>query len=389
MNAKSLLCFNLVTLMAGFSFFAFVLLIPLFAHQLGLSLTATGFVLAVFSLAVITFSPLWGHLSDRWGRRKLFLTLGNLVFFASSLSHFYVHSLEGLVVARFIQGMAFATNPMLTALFSEHFGEEAARRFGSFSAANAVGWGLGSLVSGALADLVGIRWVFVLVSLLPLISAGLIHWGLPEKAPPPKANRPKDRVPSKLFYLYATIFTRHSGAIALWSVFPIYLRSFVGSLSLVGAVNAVNMLVQPLFMLLIGRYAGRWGELRLVGLGIAGSILTFLVYATAPGVGQIILGQVMIAAAWSAIFIGMNLYIMGEVPPRARGKAFGYLQSAMTSAAAVGPLIGGALSDALGIRGMIFTVSALMALSLPFLGRLRSLERKAYIERLGQEAASE
>lgn len=389
MSTRPLLCFNIVTLLAGFSFFSFVLLIPLFAHELGLSLTATGLVLAVFSLAVIIFSPLWGHLSDRSGRRKLFLTLGNVLFFASSFLHFFVSSLEALVMLRFIQGMAFATNPMLTALFSEHFGEGAARRFGSFSAANAVGWGLGSLISGILADMIGIRWVFVIVSSLPLINAGLIHWGLPEGESPIRTARSQSRVPTKLFYLYATIIARHSAAIALWSVFPIYLKGFVGSLSLVGTVNGVNMLIQPLFMLAIGRYAERWNKLQLVLLGIGASIITFIVYATAPSVWQILLGQVMIAAAWSAIFIGMNLYIMDEVLQGARGKAFGYLQSAMTSAAAMGPLLGGALSDALGIRGMILIVSALMGLSFPFLLRLQALERKAKADRLGQEPASE
>ncbi len=377
------LCFHLVTLLLGFSFFSFILLIPLFAQELGMSLTETGLVLAIFSVAVIAFSPIWGHLSDRLGRRKPLLVIGSLLFFLSSFLHFLVNTWAELMALRFLQGMAFAVTPMLTVLFSDHFGAQAARRFGAFSAANAVGWGLGSVLSGILAELLGIRWVFILVSFLSLAGAGFIQWGLPEKATSVHAPSVPSRVPSKLFYLYGMIFARHSAAIALWSVFPLYLKGFVQSLSWVGIVNGINMLVQPLFMLAIGKYAERWDKLQIILIGIGGSIATFLVYASAASVWQIVVGQVMIAASWSAMFIGMNLYLIEEVPQRSRGQAFGYFQSAITSAAAVGPLLGGSLSDAYGIHGMIFIASVLMALSIPFLLRLQMIDRRSQAEPFG------
>ena len=372
------LAFSLVTFTWGFTFFSFILLIPLYAYELELSLTATGAAIAASSIAVILFSPIWGSLADRLGRKKPFLVLGTLFFALTSLSLFTAQTFTSLVILRLLQGMAFATNPLLTALFSDHFGRQAARRFGAFGAANALGWGLGSLSSGILADLIGIRWTFLIISLFPIVSAAILHWGIPE-GPPSEASvsaeRPQSRAPRKLVYLYATIFARHSAAIALWSVFPIYLRGFVGSLSWVGAVNGINLIVQPLFMLAIGRYAERRDKLQIISWGILGSIITFAVYATAPSIWQVLAGQLMIAVAWSAIFIGLNLYIMAEVPPGSRGRAFGYLQSSMTGAAAVGPLLGGALSDAFGIREMIWITAGLMATSFPFLWKLRSIDR--------------
>lgn len=368
--------FNAVTLLTGFSFFSFILLIPLFGEELKLSLTSIGMVLGAFSVGIILFSPLWGHLSDRLQRRKSFLILGNLLLFVTSLLHFYVTGFEQLLFLRFLQGVAFATSPMLTALFSEHFGREAEDRFGGFSAANSLGWGLGSLLAGILADAVGIRAVFVIVAFGFLVNALLTHFFIPEKAAvssPEESNS----VPRKLFYLYATIFTRHSAAIALWSVFPLYLKTFVGSLTLVGAVNAVNMLIQPLFMLAAGKLAQGRDKLQLLWGGILGSIATFMVYATAPNIFQILVGQIMISASWAAIFMGMNLYIMQEVGASGRGKAFGYLQSAMTAAAAIGPFLGGLISDAYGMKEMILIVGGLMALSLPFLIRLQIIDRRS------------
>lgn len=40
--------FNVVTLLTGFSFFSFVLLIPLFGQELKLNLTSIGMVLGLF-----------------------------------------------------------------------------------------------------------------------------------------------------------------------------------------------------------------------------------------------------------------------------------------------------------------------------------------------------
>lgn len=373
------LAFSLVTFTWGFAFFSFILLTPLYADELGLSLTAAGVAIAASSIAVILFSPIWGVLADRSGRKKPFLILGTLLFALTSLSLFTAQTFALLVVLRFLQGAAFATNPLLTALFSDHFGRQAARRFGAFSAANALGWGLGSLSSGILADLIGIRWTFLVISVFPLVSAAILYKGIPEESPAEASHAaaagPERRVPRKLVYLYATIFARHSAAVALWAMFPIYLRGFVGSLSWVGAINGINMIVQPLFMLAIGRAAEHRDKLQIISWGITGSIATFAVYATAPTIWQVLVGQLMIAAAWSAIFIGLNLYIMAEVPPGSRCRAFGYLQSSMTGAAAVGPLLGGALSDAFGIREMIWITAGLMATSFPFLWKLRSIDR--------------
>ena len=378
--------FNLITFTSGFTFFSFIFLIPLYAHELGLSLTAAGVALAASSVAIIAFSPVWGALADRLGRKRPFLVAGYGLFALFSALHALAGSFPALVALRFLQGAAFATNPLLTALFADRFGRQAARRFGAFSAANALGWGLGSLVSGLLADWIGLRWTFAVVAGLPLVSAALLL-RVPEPsspAPPVSAREPepsRPRLPRKLFYLYATIFTRHSAAVALWSMFPLYLREFVGSLGGIGAVNGLNMIAQPLFMLLFGRWAERWDKLQLVLWGILGTIATFGVYATATGIGQILLGQLMIAAAWSAIFIGLNLYLMEAAPPGTRGRAFGLLQSSMTGAAALGPLLGGALADALGIRGMIWVVAALMGTSLPFLLKLRALDAREAAQR--------
>jgi len=367
--------FAIATLLSGLSFAVLALIIPLLSHEMELSLTENSFLLGIFSLAIILFSPLWGTLSDRWRQRKPFLVIGTLVFALASLLQFFTSNFIELLVLRFVQGAAFATNSMLTALFSDYFGTRASRSFGFFSAANALGFGIGSLGAGVVAEGWGVHAAFILSAGMALLGALVIQVGLPE-LPPSARPAVKDPLPSGLSYLYATVFVRQSAAMALWSIFPIYLTNFVSNKALIGAVNSSNMLVQPIFMILMGRLAERSNKLRLVLWGIIGSIATFAVYAIASDVWLIVLGQIMIAISWSAMSIGINLYLIERVSEGARGRAFGYLQASFTTAAAMGPFLSGPLSDAFGVHRMILIVGGLMGLSLPFLWRLRVLEPK-------------
>ncbi|MBI3459941.1 MFS transporter, partial [Candidatus Acetothermia bacterium] len=80
--------FAIATLLSGLSFAVLALIIPLLSHEMKLSLTENSFLLGIFSLAIILFSPLWGTLSDRWRQRKPFLVIGTLVFALASLLQF-------------------------------------------------------------------------------------------------------------------------------------------------------------------------------------------------------------------------------------------------------------------------------------------------------------
>ncbi len=370
--------FNLTALISGIGFAAFVLITPIFANELNLNFTETGLLMAAFSLSMIIFSPIWGSLSDRLHRRKIFIVAGSLLFAAASFLYVFVNDFQTLLLLRFLQGIGFAATPLLTALFSDHMGVQTARSFSIFSAATALGWGLGNLMAGLLGDEYGVRAVFEVVPLFTILSVLVIQFALPDHPGRQTQAKAQSRLPGKLFYLFASIFVRQSMAMSLWVIFPIYLKSFVNnSLTLVGLVSGVNALFQPLFMLLAGRISEERGQLQLVFIGILGTIAAFVVFAVANNIWLMILGQIMVAFFWALLFIGINVYIMEEVDAESRGKAFGFVQATFTSATAIGPFFGGVISDAVGIQQMIFIVSIFMILSFPFLFRLQYLDRRA------------
>ena len=73
----AILFFTLVVVMLGFGMIIPVL--PFLVEKFGGSGIAMGALMAIFSLMQFIFSPLWGDLSDRYGRKPLLLmgTLGN------------------------------------------------------------------------------------------------------------------------------------------------------------------------------------------------------------------------------------------------------------------------------------------------------------------------
>src|SRR5574337_584458 len=196
--------FGLTVFSAGFGSYSFILLIPiLVVDQSGYSFAQLALVLTSYSLAVILFGPLWGYLSDKSKRRRPFLILGYCLFSLAGVLYIFADNLPAYMLLRFVQGIGMAAHPMLTALFSDYFGAEASKRFASYSAVESVGWGLGGVTAGVLAEQWGIQVTFLIASFFPLLSAGLAYFKLPRRVPESQYSEeasPQNKVPRKLFF---------------------------------------------------------------------------------------------------------------------------------------------------------------------------------------------
>ena len=88
---------------------------------------ATGLLTGLYTLALFLFAPLWGHLSDRWGRR-LVLLIGLAGFSAATLTFTFIESLSAVYAERFLSGMfAAAVTPVALAVIGDLAATEAAR----------------------------------------------------------------------------------------------------------------------------------------------------------------------------------------------------------------------------------------------------------------------
>jgi EmrB/QacA subfamily drug resistance transporter len=147
---------------------------PTIVGQLG-GLEHYSWVFSAFMLASTTTVPLYGKLSDIYGRRKLYVFAMGL-FLVGSLLCGLANSMTTLILARAIQGIgAGGIMPLAFILIGEMFTlEQRAKMQGFFSGVWGVSSIIGPLLGGFLVDQLSWRWIFYINVLPGLLAAALV-----------------------------------------------------------------------------------------------------------------------------------------------------------------------------------------------------------------------
>jgi MFS family permease len=281
----------------GFSILIPVL--PLYAQKLGASETQVGLMLALYSLGLVLFLPVWGWISDRIGRRPVLLVclLGTAVSFAWLA---VADTIWEVYLSRALGGFFGASIGTAQAYMTDITDEaDRAHGMGLIGAAFGIGFVLGNLLGGAL-QAVQPGLPFYATAGLALASFALAIFFLPESRPPDGGPVRWERlgrslIPAPLLvvaaahdnrtrlylYLFFHLFLSFS---ALEAMFALYAyRRFEWSewdvgvfMAYVGSVIGVTQLV------LIRRLSQSFGEVPLVlaGLAITGAMMIALPFAT-------------------------------------------------------------------------------------------------------------
>ena len=125
-------------------------LLPFYAESYGASAFMVGLLGTSFSLMQFVFSPVWGRISDRIGRRPIIL-LGLAGSCASYLVLALAQSLAVIFVARIIGGIAGANIPTAQAYIADvTTPENRAKGMGLVGAAFGLGFIFGPALGGVL-----------------------------------------------------------------------------------------------------------------------------------------------------------------------------------------------------------------------------------------------
>ena len=147
---------------------------PTIVGQLG-GLEHYSWVFSAFMLASTTAVPLYGKLSDIYGRRKLYVSAMAL-FLIGSVWCGLANSMTSLIFARALQGIgAGGIMPLAFILIGEMFTlEQRAKMQGLFSGVWGVSSIVGPLLGGFLIDQLSWRWIFYINIFPGLIAAALV-----------------------------------------------------------------------------------------------------------------------------------------------------------------------------------------------------------------------
>lgn len=147
---------------------------PTIIGQLG-GLEHYSWVFAAFMLASTATVPLYGKLSDLFGRRRLYLFAMGLFLLGSALSGL-ANNMTQLIIFRAIQGLgAGGIQPLAFIMIGEMFSlQQRARMQGLFSGVWGVSSIIGPLLGGFLVDQLSWRWVFYVNVIPGLLAATLV-----------------------------------------------------------------------------------------------------------------------------------------------------------------------------------------------------------------------
>src|SRR5699024_1015128 len=154
--------------------------IPQIVSDLG-GFTAFSWVFSIYLLAQTVTIPVYGKLSDLYGRKSV-LVLGTILFLISSAASAASWNIWSLIIFRGIQGLgAGAIMATVNTLAGDLYSlEERAKIQGWLSSM----WGLSAVIGpalgGALAEYATWRWIFIINIPLGIIAIGLIVYFLHE-----------------------------------------------------------------------------------------------------------------------------------------------------------------------------------------------------------------
>ena len=205
-------------------------ILPGHAASLGLGPLTIGIVVGAYSAIQLLLAPLWGRVSDRYGRRPVLL----LGLFGSAMSY-VLFALAGnwwlLLISRLLDGGSGATINVAQAYFADATApEDRARAMGKIGAAVGLGFIVGPMIGGigsALGGTLTVAWIAAAITALNLIVAWRI---LPEsvRTPSHETAPPIVAPPSRLLLPLTVLFLSTLAFSVIYVVFPLWGETTLG-----------------------------------------------------------------------------------------------------------------------------------------------------------------
>ena len=349
-------------------------LLPFYAETFGASALVVGLLSTSFSLMQFLFAPVWGRLSDIFGRRPIILA-GLLGSALSYLAFGLATSLPMLFAARILAGIAGANIPTAQAFIADSTTpDNRAKGMGLVGAAFGLGFIFGPAIGGFLSHW-GYSAPAFFAATLSLANFSAALFFLPESLPPESRGvraRP-GRVAAfqrafarpKLALVLAVSFLVMTAFASFESMFALFVESrFAFGATTIGYLFAwVGVVLALVQGVLVGRVVPLVGEHRLVPSAILVMVVALAAIASAPSV-------VLLMAAMGLLAMGMGfnspstLSVVSRLAdPTDQGSTLGVSQSLASLARIVGPMWGGFVYDRFGHTVPFYTASALMLIA--------------------------
>lgn len=335
----------------------------------------SGLTFGVTFVAAFIFSPIWGKIGDRYGRKPILVFsafgLGLCVFLMG-----FVTSVWQLFFLRLFMGVFTGFISMSQALISTQTPKHIAGRvLGTLQTGSVTGTLMGPLLGGIIADTIGYATSFKWLSIILFLSGFLVLFGIKETRIQAEEGQPTSysskevllhiiKHPMLLMVMLVSMFIQ----IAHFSIQPIlslYVNELHGPENIAffsgiafSAAGLGNLMMARRW----GKIADRVGYIKILIMLLFLAAIFYLPGGFVANIWQLVILRFLLGITIGGIIPVRIAYIRQEAPLAMQGEVLGYNTSIRFFGNIIGPILGGTLAGGFGYTA-VFIVTSLLLLA--------------------------
>jgi MFS transporter, DHA1 family, tetracycline resistance protein len=355
----------------------------LYAERLGAPADQIGWLMTGYSAMQFVFTPIWGRLSDRYGRRPLLL-VSIVMTAAAFLGYAIAPSFHWLLVSRLFAGAATANIAIAQAYIADVTPPEGrARGMGLIGAAFGLGFILGPAMGGLLSS-VSLALPGYAAALLAALNGVAAFFILPEPAARVEGHRrarflalleelakPGIR---RLIVMYFLAILAFSGMEATFALLAAH-RYNLDSTHVSYVFAFIGVVVTVVQGGLIGPLTRRFGERALLVVGLIAQCVGLAALPLAGGMAGLLTACVPLAFGSGLTTPALTSLISRSAAADDQGGTLGIGQSAAALGRVVGPISATNAFDKLWFAAPYFGGAFIMLVAAAIGSTLRRPER--------------
>lgn len=364
--------------LTGASISLVVPFMPIFVEQLGIEgdqvAFYAGLAISVSAVSAALVSPIWGILADKYGRKPMMIRAG-LAMTITMGGLAFVPNIYWLLFLRLLNGVFTGFVPNATALIASQVPKDkSGAALGTLSTGVVAGTLTGPFVGGFIAEIFGIRNVFLLVGSFLFLAAILTIFFIKEdfqpvakeKAIPTKEVFSSFKYPRLLVNLFLTSFVIQFSAQSIGPILALYVRDlgqtenllFVSGL-IVSSMGFSSMMSAGI----LGKLGDKLGNHRLLVAAQIYSVIIYLLCAHATSPLQLGLYRFLFGLGTGALIPDVNALLSKMTPKSGISRIFAFNQVFFYLGGVIGPMAGSAVAGYLGYHAVFYATAACVAFS--------------------------
>ena len=296
-----------------------------------------GLAISVSAVSAALVSPIWGILADKYGRKPMMIRAG-LAMTITMGGLAFVPNIYWLIFLRLLNGVFTGFVPNATALIASQVPKDkSGYALGTLSTGVVAGTLTGPFVGGLVAEIFGIRNVFLLIGGFLFLAALLTIFFIKEdfqpiakeKAIPTKELFGSIKHSHLLISLFLTTFVIQFSAQSIGPILALYVRDlgqnenllFVSGL-IVSSMGFSSMMSAGV----MGKLGDKLGNHRLLILAQMYSVIIYLLCASATSPLELGLYRFLFGLGTGALIPGINALLSKMTPKAGISRIFAFNQ---------------------------------------------------------------